>query len=237
MPTLQQRMAEVLGDTSARGLQAEIARLCKKSRPTVSAWINNPDKVTTISRSDAELICARWKPEISPAWLAEGVLPKMALPGSNHLGGPNENVSAGPKQNGPYPLISDVIAGDWAELCDSFQPGDAEDWFPSTKNLGSHGYMLRVYGKSMENPGGRYSFPDGMILHVNPSMEPMPGQFVIVRRESTKEATFKKYVLIEGVPFLEAINPDWPRELKYLALQPGDVWCGVVVDASIGSLP
>ena len=147
------------------------------------------------------------------------------------------NVLDGPETKGTYPLISDVIAGNWAELCDHFQPGDAETWLPSTKNLGRCGYMLRVYGKSMENPGGRYSFPDGMILHVNPDLEPMPGQFVIVRRESTKESTFKQYVLIEGKPFLEAINPDWPRELKYLPLQPGDVWCGVVVDASVGSLP
>lgn len=237
MPTLQQRMAEVLGDTSARGLQAEIARLCKKSRPTVSAWIHNPDKVATISRADAELICARWRPEISPAWLAEGALPKLASADVSRISGQHDNVSDGPKQNGPYPLISDVIAGSWAELCDNFHPGESDEKYMSTKNLGRCGYMLRVYGKSMENPGGRYSFPDGMILHVNPDIDPMPGQFVIVRRESTKEATFKLYVLIEGRPFLEAINPDWPRELKYLALQPGDVWCGVVVDASIGSLP
>lgn len=153
------------------------------------------------------------------------------------IGSAGSNITEGPAPKGTYPLISDVIAGNWAELCDHFQPGEAEIWLPSTKNLGRCGYMLRVYGKSMENPGGRYSFPDGMILHVNPDLEPMPGQFVIVRRESTKEATFKQYVLIEGKPFLEAINPDWPRELKYLALQPGDVWCGVVVDASIGALP
>ncbi|MDQ7745420.1 LexA family protein [Hydrogenophaga pseudoflava] len=197
------------------------------------------------------------KPPSVQDWIKRGTIDKAKLPelwsffadvvGPDHwgisqkdmanMGGVHENVSEGPNQNGPYPLISDVIAGNWAELCDNFHTGDAEDWIASTKNLGRCGYMLRVYGKSMENPGGRYSFPDGMILHVNPDLEPMPGQFVIVRRESTKEATFKRYVLIEGKPFLEAINPDWPRELKYLALQPGDVWCGVVVDASIGSLP
>lgn len=89
----------------------------------------------------------------------------------------------------------------------------------------------------MENPGGRYSFSEGAILHVNPDLDPIPGQFVVVRREFTQQATFKRYVLIEGEKYLEAINPDWPKDQKYLKLQPGDAWCGVVVDASYGSLP
>jgi SOS-response transcriptional repressor LexA len=147
------------------------------------------------------------------------------------------NIEPGPDARGPYPLISQVQAGMWTELQDNFQPGDADEWLPSTKNLGPHGYMLRVVGKSMENPGGRPSFPEGMILHVKPGCVPVPGQFVIVRREHTKEATFKKFILIEGSPYLEAINPDWPKDEKYLKLQPGDEWCGIVVDASLGGLP
>jgi phage repressor protein C with HTH and peptisase S24 domain len=78
MQTLQERMAEVFPDPRQHGLQAEIVRLCKVSRPTVSAWFNNPDKVGTISRTHAELICSAYAPGVSPAWLAEGVLPKTA---------------------------------------------------------------------------------------------------------------------------------------------------------------
>lgn len=147
------------------------------------------------------------------------------------------NVSAGPAIKGLYPLISKVQAGMWTELCDNFAPGEADEWLPSTKNLGECGYMLRVEGDSMENPGGRYSFPEGMVLHVNPHLAPEPGRFVVVRREATKEATFKRYVLLDGMPYLEAINPDWPKDRRFLPLQPGDVWCGVVVDASYGGLP
>ncbi len=149
----------------------------------------------------------------------------------------DENVQPGPVAHGPYPLISEVQAGAWTELCDNFSPGDAEDWITSTKNLGRCGYLLRVTGNSMENPGGRYNFPAGMVLHVNPEMVPVPSQFVIVRRESTKEATFKRYVMIDGEPYLEAINPDWPKDKKYMKLKKGDTWCGVVVDASLGGLP
>lgn len=148
-----------------------------------------------------------------------------------------QNVTAGPDPRGPYPLISEVQAGMWTELCDNFQPGDADERYTSAKNLGKCGYLLRVKGRSMYAPGERHSFPEGMILHVNPDLEPSPGQFVIVRREYSKEATFKRYVLIDGTPYLEAINPDWPKDEKYLKLQKGDAWCGVVVDASIGGLP
>ena len=136
-----------------------------------------------------------------------------------------------------YPLISFVQAGGWTSICDNFQPGDADEWHPSSKNLGPHGYILRVLGKSMYAPGYKYSFDEGMLLHVNPSMDPIPGQFVIVRRNGSQEATFKRYILIDGQPYLEAINPDWPKEEKYLKLLPDDEWCGVVVDASINSLP
>lgn len=155
------------------------------------------------------------------------------------VGAPAEesNVTLGPGAHGPYPLISEVQAGAWTELCDNFSPGEAENWLSSTKNLGKCGFLLRVHGKSMENPGGKYHFPEGMILHVNPDLDPVPSQFVVVRRESTKQATFKRYVLLDGQPYLEAINPDWPRDMKYLKLEKGDAWCGVVVDASFGNLP
>lgn len=147
------------------------------------------------------------------------------------------NTGPGPDTHGPYPLISDVQAGRWTEIHDNFQPSNADDWQMSAKNLGPHGYLLRVHGKSMTAPGERYSFPDGMILHVRPESDPQPGQFVIVRRESEMAATFKRYTIINGTQYLEAINPDWPKEEKYIKLLPGDVWCGVVVDASFGNLP
>ncbi len=163
---------------------------------------------------------------VSVMWLAEG---QGTMESSN--------VSPGPDTHGPYPLISDVQAGTWTAIADNFQPGEAEQWLPSAKSLGTNGYLLRVSGDSMTHPGGRYSFPAGMILHINPSLVPQPGQFVIVRRNGNVEATFKRYVLLDGEPYLEAINPDWPKEKRFLKLMPGDDWCGVVVDASLGSLP
>lgn len=167
--------------------------------------------------------------------------PGKAVEELARLGAPvsHSNTSPGPaiKGRGRYPVVSDVQAGEWTDLCDNFQPGDAESWGFSPHDLGSCGYMLRVVGKSMTNTesGARYSFPEGMLLHINPDLEPLPGKFVVVRREADKRATFKRLVTVDGELYLEAINPDWPN--RYLKLQPGDAWCGVVVDASFGNLP
>jgi SOS-response transcriptional repressor LexA len=134
-----------------------------------------------------------------------------------------------------YPLISNVQAGDWTEICDQFQPGDADEWMPSTFDLGRCGYMLRVMGKSMLDPYGKYSFPPGSILHINPDAEPVVNQFVVIRRNGENTATFKRLVELDGVRFLEAINPDWPE--RYIRLQAGDVFCGVVKTATLPDLP
>lgn len=79
MPTLQERLAEVFPPPQQRGLQAEIVALCGVSRPTVSNWFNNPEKVTSIARRHAELICERYGLKVEPAWLAEGQLPKRSI--------------------------------------------------------------------------------------------------------------------------------------------------------------
>lgn len=85
MSTLQERFAEVFPEPQ-RGLQADIMRLCNVSRPTVSAWFSNPEKVSTISRTHAELICGHFGLKVSPAWLAEGKEPKFHafLSGAGH---------------------------------------------------------------------------------------------------------------------------------------------------------
>jgi SOS-response transcriptional repressor LexA len=146
------------------------------------------------------------------------------------------NISPGPdiKGRGSYPVLTDIQAGNWKELCGTFGYGESEVWKTSPHNLGPCGYFLRVEGASMTNPGADISFPEGMLLHVNPDEEALPGRFVVVRRETEKAATFKKLTIVDGEPYLEAINPNWPN--RYLKLKPGDVICGVVVDASYGRL-
>ena len=150
----------------------------------------------------------------------------------NKLVGDDANIASGPdiRSVRMYPVISCVQAGDWTDIYDNFQPGDADEWRESHKDLGANGYVLRVQGDSMTgSAGAEYSFPAGFLLYVNPSLDALPGKFVIVRREGEQKATFKRYVMVDGEPYLEALNPMWPN--RYLKLLKGDVFCGVVVHA------
>lgn len=172
---------------------------------------------------------------VNALWLAEGRGPKRPS-GKGPYGEavtPAEeasNVEDGPRLSGRrYPLISWVQAGMWTDIIDNFAPGDADDWKECTKDLGNSGYCLKVKGDSMTDPAGPLSFPEGMILYVNPEMEYRPGDFVIVRRNNS-EATFKRLVTVDGELYLHALNPNWPN--RYLKLSIDDHICGVVRQAS-----
>lgn len=108
----------------------------------------------------------------------------------------------GPKE---YPLISWVIAGEWAESCDTFHPGDAETWLASTENAGANGFWLDVRGDSMTcaaNP----SFPEGSRILVMPEAELISGKYYVVKLESG-ESTFKQYIEDAGLRYLRPLNP------------------------------
>lgn len=103
---------------------------------------------------------------------------------------------------------------------------------PYRKDLGPRGYCLRVKGAAMVAQAGNWpSFPDGMILYVNPELAWRPGHFVIVRRAASRQAIFRRLIDEGGELYLEALNPSWPE--RYLKVAPGDRFCGVVVHAGV----
>lgn len=103
------------------------------------------------------------------------------------------------------PVISWVIAGRWKEVCDAFEPGDADEWI-ETDVRGKNVFALRVVGDSMEP-----EFKEGDVIIVNPGVEAAPGDFVVVK--SNEEATFKQ---------LKKFGPRWvlhPLNPKYADLE------------------
>jgi SOS-response transcriptional repressor LexA len=150
-------------------------------------------------------------------------------PSAGSLPTSGDNFEAGPDlRPRKYPEISWVQAGMWTEIADNFVPGDATDWHYCPYDLGAHGFVLRVIGTSMtaQEENAPHSFPAGTLLFVNPDLEPVPGHFVVARRNGN-EATFKKLSLIDGELFLEALNPTLPT--RYIRIFDEDVICGVVV--------
>lgn len=220
METIGQRLKRL---RTSKGLtQAQLARAAGLSSQSSIGNIENDTRGFGASiLKIAEIL------EVSPDYLQTGI-DKQHLTSSNITPGPNL------KGKGKYPVISWVQAGQWTG-CEQIEGWQADEWRISHHDLGPHGYFLRVRGPSMTTPSGPYSFPEGMILAINPQMEPTPGKFVIARRERDNEATFKRLVLLEGERYLEALNPDWPN--RYIKMEPGDAIVGVVVDASFGNLP
>lgn len=138
------------------------------------------------------------------------------------------NLQPGPDIKGKVPLISWVQAGSWSSIVDNFHPGDSDEWIDTTVPIRQHTYALRVKGDSMTNPAGEPSFPDGSIIIIEPDAIDTPdkliGSFVIVKRGTDDEATFKQLVKDAGRFYLKPLNPRYPM----LELGEGDVFCGVV---------
>lgn len=120
------------------------------------------------------------------------------------------NVAPAPMGGRRVPVITSIQAGMWAEIVDSFQPGDAGDWLLTDIDLSDSAFALDIRGNSMEP-----EFKDGDRVIIDPEIAPQPGDFVAAKN-GEQEATFKKYrprgmdahgnVIFELVP----LNDDYP---------------------------
>ena len=139
----------------------------------------------------------------------------------------DRNVSPARHLQREVPLISWVQAGEWRNLVDNLQPGDAERWVATYAKVSKHAFALRIIGDSMTNPSGAPSFPDGTIIIVDPERDAQPGKFVVVRQNSDTECTFKQLVRDSGKHYLKPLNPRYPL----LEMLPDAVISGVLVQA------
>lgn len=106
-----------------------------------------------------------------------------------------------------YPLFAHVQAGPFAEV-GSYTASDAKAWVPTTKKASEKAFWLEVKGHSMTAPQGvRPSFPEGMLILVDPAETVNPGDFCVAAANGDSEATFKKYDKDSGVSYLVPLNP------------------------------
>lgn len=106
-----------------------------------------------------------------------------------------------------YPLLSKVQAGAFTESCDSYTEDDAIAWIPTAKKASDRAFWLEVEGHSMTAPqGGRPSFPEGMLILIDPDQEVRFGDFCVVRLLND-EFTFKRLIREGELEYLEPLNP------------------------------
>ncbi|WP_337020868.1 LexA family transcriptional regulator [Pantoea anthophila] len=108
-----------------------------------------------------------------------------------------------------YPLFTYVQAGDFSEV-GSFTSRDAKAWVPTTKKASDKAFWLEVKGHSMTAPQGvRPSFPEGMLILIDPAEPVDTGDFCVASANTDSEVTFKKYEKDAGVSYLVPLNPSY----------------------------
>ncbi|HBC1013234.1 TPA: LexA family transcriptional regulator [Escherichia coli] len=109
-----------------------------------------------------------------------------------------------------YPLLSCVQAGAFTANELSYTERDAIKWIATTTQASNKAFWLEVKGDSMTAPAGsKVSFPDGIIILIDPEREVDPGDFCIARLFGD-EFTFKKMIIDGGKMFLQPLNPQFP---------------------------
>lgn len=110
------------------------------------------------------------------------------------------------------PVISWVRAGQFCEAHDPLEPGDAEDWLPRPKGASKSTYALTVKGDSMTSPyPGTRSYPQGIIIFVDPEKEVLPGSRGVFKLPESNEVTFKELVSDAGQLYLKPLNPQYDK--------------------------
>lgn len=117
----------------------------------------------------------------------------------------NADTSDGPEIGGFVPLLSSVQAGCFKEFVDNFHHGDgAMESIPTSVPVNRHTFALRVAGDSMEP-----EFHAGMILIIEPELDPNPGDFVIAKN-GDEETTFKQLIKDGADWYLKPLNDRYP---------------------------
>ncbi|MFS3633724.1 LexA family protein [Proteus mirabilis] len=185
------KINEIIGERlksirESRGLsQAQLAKLCGYS---AASRIGNYELGERKISADDALVISE----------ALGVSPAELM-----FGDRSDQVVS----NYEYPLFTKVQAGAFSTEFNSYTQKDAVSWIPTAKKASERAFWLEVEGQSMTAPpGGKPSFPEGMLILVDPDEEVEFGDFCVARLLND-EFTFKRLIREGGVEYLEPLNP------------------------------
>lgn len=106
------------------------------------------------------------------------------------------------------PVIGSIAAGAWCEAKGGFDATEAEEWVDAPGPVGPRAFILRVEGISMEP-----KFFEGDKIVIDPSLEALPGHYIVAKRTRDQAATLKQLKEEGGELYLFALNPDWPQRI------------------------
>lgn len=117
----------------------------------------------------------------------------------------HNNTAHGPTITGDICILFDVEGSMHSEFVDNHHPGEGEyKKISTTLPVNRYTFAFRVSGDSMEP-----DFTEGMMLVVEPELDPEPGDYVIAKYGS-EETTFKQLVKDGADWYLKPLNPRYP---------------------------
>lgn len=164
--------------------KAEVARATGKSPAAVTLWLNGETRSIKGDTAAALEATTGYRAQ----WIVSGKGRKLV----------EEGVVEGPEVRGYVPLLSSVQAGAYKEFLTNM--GDEMEKIPTTVPVNKCTFALRVKGDSMEP-----EFLEGVIVIVEPDLDPQAGDFVIVMN-GDGEANLKQLVKDGGDWLLKPMN-------------------------------
>jgi len=135
------------------------------------------------------------------------------------------NITHAPPIKKMIPVISWVQAGAFCES-NVLELHEVEEWLPCPTNASDSTFGLRVKGDSMTSThGGDRSYPEGIIIYVDPEVAVTSGKRVIAKSTASDEATFKTYVEDNGAKYLIPIN----KQYHTIEITKDVQICGVII--------
>ena len=86
------------------------------------------------------------------------------------------------------------------------------DWIPGFGALSDSAFALTVEGEAMDSPYSRYTYPEGTIIVVDPSVDAEVGHRVVAIQRNTGEHTFRELAVDGSRQFLKPLNPQYPAK-------------------------
>lgn len=185
---LKDRIQELV---DAGHTQSALAKAANKSRAAVSHWLSGSTlEIKSDSAAGLQALTG-----YNSIWISTGKGPKKT----------SSSAAPGPAIRGAVPLISNVQAGMYTEFVDNLL-GDCgeQEKIPTTVPVNRYTFALRVQGDSMAP-----DFTEGMLLIVEPELDPQHGDFVIAKNGS-EETTFKQLVKDGADWYLKPMNQRYP---------------------------
>ncbi|PSU88139.1 phage repressor protein [Photobacterium kishitanii] len=197
--------------------QEELAKPSNMTRVTISnIEIGNSTNI----RAESLYALARAL-NCNPEWLLFGTGAKTSNSEKQHF---ISNITAGPKIETTCPKISWLQAFSWAKD-NELPPLNEVEYFPCPVKCGPQTFILTVRGDSMLN-----KFEEGDLIYVDPdNVDMVSGNYVIAMLDNLNEAIFKRLIIEDGKKYLQALNPSYPPEMKFIPINDNCRLIGTVI--------